>query len=523
MGAVTAGSRAAGAVRVLVIAAVLGTTYLGNTFQATNAAPTIVFEVLAAGALSAVLVPTFVTYLARGAQADTQRLAAGLLGLALVPLGLLSVAMFVAAPQVAAVLTSAVSDPTVAAQQNELATFLLRVFAPQIPLYAFGAIAIAVLNAKRSFSLPAAAPIGNTVVLIGFLLVFQAMAGPNPGLVLTTAERWVLGLGGTLGVVAFVGIPTVALWRQGFWLWPSFRGGADGDRRWVWRDHRTMGLLRMSAWAVLQQGAPSVLLGLAIVLGGAVAGGVVAYQVAWMVFLAPYAVVAQPIHTAIAPDLVEEAARDDAGASLASSVRWALDVMAVLVIPVAAVCVTLAVPAMQVVAFGRATEGDGVALMGAALAALGLGLFGYGASMMLARVWYTVGDSRTPALVTVICVAVGVVAMTVLAAPASGSARLVGLGLGTSLAFDLSAVVLGVLFSRRTGHSVWPRALPVSVLAAVPLALAAGWAVHVADPSGRLGTAGLLAVVIAGAGALYTAIIWLAHPVAPRVTIERTT
>ena len=36
MGSVTAVSRAFGFVRVLMIAAVLGTTYLGNTFQAAN-------------------------------------------------------------------------------------------------------------------------------------------------------------------------------------------------------------------------------------------------------------------------------------------------------------------------------------------------------------------------------------------------------------------------------------------------------------------------------------------------------
>ena len=36
MGAITAVSRAVGFVRVLVIAAVLGTTYLGNAFQAAN-------------------------------------------------------------------------------------------------------------------------------------------------------------------------------------------------------------------------------------------------------------------------------------------------------------------------------------------------------------------------------------------------------------------------------------------------------------------------------------------------------
>jgi putative peptidoglycan lipid II flippase len=44
MGGVTAVSRLAGFVRVLVIAAVLGTTYLGNTFQAANSVSNVLFR-----------------------------------------------------------------------------------------------------------------------------------------------------------------------------------------------------------------------------------------------------------------------------------------------------------------------------------------------------------------------------------------------------------------------------------------------------------------------------------------------
>ena len=77
MGAVTAVSRAFGFLRVLVIAAVLGTTYLGNAFQAANSVSNVLFELVAAGALSAVLVPTFVQLLDKGDDAEADRLASG--------------------------------------------------------------------------------------------------------------------------------------------------------------------------------------------------------------------------------------------------------------------------------------------------------------------------------------------------------------------------------------------------------------------------------------------------------------
>ena len=51
-------------------------------------------------------------------------------------------------------------------------------------------------------------------------------------------------------------------------------------------------------------------------------GSTLAYQVAWVFFLAPYAILAQPVHTAILSDLAREA---DEPSAFARSLRWALD------------------------------------------------------------------------------------------------------------------------------------------------------------------------------------------------------
>src|SRR5690606_8076179 len=87
MGAITAVSRVIGFVRVLVIAGVLGTTFLGNAFQAANSFSNVLFELLAAGALSAVLVPAFVGLLEQGDDEAAESVAGGVLGAALVGLG----------------------------------------------------------------------------------------------------------------------------------------------------------------------------------------------------------------------------------------------------------------------------------------------------------------------------------------------------------------------------------------------------------------------------------------------------
>lgn len=492
MGAAAAVSRVVGGGRVLVIAAVLGTTYLGNAFQSSNTVSNLLFELLAAGALSAVLVPTFVGHLDRGDQEGAELLASELLGVALLVLGAVSVVGMVLAPWLADVLTVAVADPSIARQQQELTTFLLYFFVPQVVLYGLGAIATAVLHARRSFVVPAMAPIGNTVVMVSFLIAFRVLTGPGPGLDLTTTEKVLLGLGGTLGVVAFVAAPTIAVWRSGFRLVPRFT-----------RTHAGLGsMLRLSGWASVQHGFAALLYGAAIIAGAAVEGGVVAYQVGWFLFLAPYGIIAQPIHTTILPELVEEHGSGDTEAFV-TSLRWASDSMAVLLVPLSALCVALAVPAMSVLAFGQASGSQSVDLLAAALASLGLGLLPYGMFFLLARAFYVLGDSRVPALWGAGASLVGVAIMLIAGATTSSTTTVLALGLAHSCSFLLGCVALIVALHRRVGGWVLPVTLPGCAVMAT-IAGVVVWALYEAwEPQGRVMDVVALAVLVPIAGAIY--------------------
>src|SRR5512132_505963 len=138
---------------------------------------------------------------------------------------------------------------------------------------------------------------GNTLVMVVFLVLFRLVDGPDPGLDLSLGERLLLVAAGTGGVLAFVGILLGACELSGFRLRP----------RLARRDPEVGAVLRHSGWGVVLHTGAGLLLGAAIVAGSAVEGGVVAYQVGWVIFLAPYAVLAQPIHTAILPEMVTEA------------------------------------------------------------------------------------------------------------------------------------------------------------------------------------------------------------------------
>jgi putative peptidoglycan lipid II flippase len=449
----------------------------------------VLFELLAAGALSAVLVPAFVELLDRDDQAGAERVAGGVLGVALAGLGAVTLVCVVGAPWLARLLT--VSVPAeVQADQQALVTTLLRFFVPQILLYAAGTVAIAVLYALRRFPVTAAAPIGNTVVMVIALGLFRMVAGPDPGLVLSGTETALLVLAGTGGVVAFVGILVGAAERAGFRLRPRRPRG----------DERVGAVLRHSGWGIVLHTGAGMLLGAAMIFGGGVAGGVVAYQAGWVFFLAPYAVLAQPIHTAILPELVSEA-REHGLARVAASLRWAVERMAVLVVPVSAAMVALALPTMRVLSFGEVGT-DGSELLAAALAGLALGLLPYSVFLLFARGYYALGDSRTPGVVSVGAAAVGVAVMAA-GSLVDGTARVFVLGLGHTVAYTLGVVVLGVGLTRRTGGRLWPAALGRVVAVSTVAGLAAWWASDAlldAD-SGRIVTLAVLAGVgVAGAG-----------------------
>lgn len=504
---VTAASRLVGFARVLVVAAVLGTTYLGNAFQSANSISNVVFELVAAGALSAVLVPAFVELLEGGHQREAEEVAGGVLGVAVAILGSLALVGVLAAPLLARLLTLGVPDD-VATEQRQLVAFLLVFFLPQVVLYAGGTVATGVLHAKRRFLAVAAAPMANTVVMVVCLLAFRAVTDGSSSMDLSLGERLLLAVAGTGGVVAFTGVLMGACRASGFRLRPRLNG----------RDPRVVRVLHQAGWGIVLHTSAGVLLGGAILAGAAVEGGVVAYQVAWVFFLAPYAIFAQPIQTAILPEWVVEA-RDDTMERFATSVRWAIERIAVPVLPLAAAMVALAGPGMRLVSFGAATDGDGPELLAVAVATLALGLLPYAAFLLLARAFYALNDSKTPGKVALVVAGAGALVMAVGAFLTHGSARIAVIGLAHTTAQILGAAFLIVLLGRRIGRRVLTPVvgLMAVISAVVGVVMWLGARTFLENHRGR--TADLVAVVaMVVLGGIVTVTLYAATGVRRRLT-----
>ncbi|MGH2735184.1 MAG: murein biosynthesis integral membrane protein MurJ [Actinomycetota bacterium] len=435
-------SRLTGFLRVVAVAAAMGTTFLANTYQTANTAPNVVFELLAAGVLTSVFVPTFVDYLVRDRASEGWDAANAMTSVAMV--GLVGLALLVAllAPAILWLLTLGVQDDALRSAEISLGSTFLRLFAPQIVFYGAGMIMTGALHAHRKFALAAVAPIFNNVVVIAVYLTYAAMRGDESPTVqgITTSETLVLGLGTTLGVVAM----TVALipqlaglgWRFRFRfepLHPAVRKAA-----------------RLGVWALGYAGGYQAGLIVVLMLANGIEGGVAAYQWAYTFFYVPHAVFAVPIFNVLFPVMSEHVARGEEPA-LAERLIDGIAMVAFILLPVAGVLLTSAGPVTTLSLEYGVMTGSGAELVGRVLAAFALGLPAYSAFLVLTRAFYAFGDTKTPTLVNAGAMAVASVVGAGLFLAAEEAWAVPGLALGHSAAFVVAGAVMMHLLRRRVG------------------------------------------------------------------------
>ncbi len=493
-------SRLTGFVRVLAVGAALGTTFLGNTYQSANLASNILFELLAAGVLSSVLVPAFVAHIRTAGRDDADRLAGSVLGMLLAILGPVVLAGMVAGPWIMRGLTITVDDAAVRRAEIDLGAFFLWFFLPQVLLYAVGTVATALNHAENRFVAPASAPVANNIVVTASMAAYWMMRNGAPSLHLPLSEKLLLALGTTAGVAVMTAVPVVALWRRGLSLRP----------RWAPRDPELRRMGRQGAWAAGYLGLTQVLLAVTLVLANRVEGGAVAYQIAFTFFLLPYALVGNPIMTALFPRLAADAHAGER-ARFADRLGEGLRLLAFFVLPASAVLVATARPVLDVLAFGALARGG--PLVARTLAAYAVGLIGYAAFQLLTRAFYADGDTRTPTLVNLVVVGLGSVSMVLWWAAADGGDKVVVLGLTHSLVQLAAAGALLVLLVRRLPERLHLAVPLVRTALASAAAGAAAWAAtHVVSGHARGDALVSLALAAVCGTVVYAAAQWGAWP-----------
>ena len=513
MAVLTGVSRATGFARVVVVAAVLGTSYLGNTYQSANTIPNILFELFAAGVLQAVLVPIMVDAVDHSSHREAEETAGVVLGAVLSMLAAVVAAGLVAGPWIMRLLVSGVDSAAVADAEVRLGTFLLWFFLPQILFYAANLVATAVLNATGHFALPVFAPTVNNVVVIASYLIFAAMRhGEPPSLFLTLPEKLVLALGTSLGVVAFCAVPVIGARRVGYRLRPRFD----------WKHPTLRRLARQGLWAAGFLAFTQVLLVVVLYLANGSEGGVVVYQLAFVLFMLPNSLFAVPVFTTAFPALTRFAGAGD-WPDFATEVGRAARAIAFFTVVSAGALVALSGPIADLVALGNAS-GRTTEVAGA-IAGFALGLPGFSMLLFLTRVNYSYANTRTPTMVNLVVAVVGSIVMAVLVTIAPDPDRITVIGVGYGVAQTVGALLLALAVrSQLHDHAARVRHVTVPVARIVVATVVASGVtylvVRAVAPTGIVASAVTVAVGGALVGGIALLVSWGAGGPAPGVALR---
>ena len=193
----TAASRITGFGRVVVVAAVLGPTYLGNVFQATNNLPNLVYMALIGALISSLLVPPLIRLVDQGDRLATERLAGAFLGTALLVFGVVAVLVVLTGPLILELFTVGVADAEQAAGQRAVGHLLLLLCMPQLLLYGVVGTCEAVMNAHGRFALPSAAPISENLGVILTMVATGVIFGIGQESAIQTEQLVLMGVGCT--------------------------------------------------------------------------------------------------------------------------------------------------------------------------------------------------------------------------------------------------------------------------------------------------------------------------------------
>jgi putative peptidoglycan lipid II flippase len=493
-------SRVTGFGRVAVLAAVLGPTYLGNTFQATNLFPNIVFYLLTGSLFANLLVPPLMQHIDSGDRQRTERLARGFLGVVLPVLLLVMAVALLIGPFILRIFATGVADPAIAADQRRVGLTLLVLLMPQVPLYGVAFTGAAVMNAHGRFALATAAPTLENIGMMATLVVSALVYGLGRDVgTVSTGQLVLLGAGTT----ASVGLHAAVQW------WGARRCGVTLVPAWTWRDPEVRQIVSRAVPSLGFAGLNSAKEFAILVVANRVAGGVVAFQVAYNFYNLAVAIGARTVANAALPTL-SRLHRDDRPAGFRDELVRAFGLTLFLTVPAAVACAALAHPLAEGVAFGQMATSTGFDLVAVSLIALSVGIVADAGFTLATAACYAGDDARTPFWAMTVRTAVSLAVMAAaLAAHRPGQVVFV-IGVAITLGNLAGVTHFAISLGRRLPGGAEPllprfiRPLGAATAMVVP-ALLVAHAAHgrLAGPAGRGLT--LVAVVVVGGGVFLAA------------------
>jgi putative peptidoglycan lipid II flippase len=524
----TIASRGTGFLRTLVLIVALGGAQLADAYNNSNTLPNTVYYLMLGGIFTAVVVPLLV----RAAKEDPDRgegYAERIFTIGVISLLVVTVlGTLLAGPLVNLYAGNINGKPgSSAAAEHHLMVIFAYFFIPQIFFYGMDSLLGAILNTKGRFGANMWTPVINNVVVIivGGLFILTEGLNRTPQTISTGGVE-LLAIGTTLGIVI-----------QSICLFPVLRRAGFSMRlRWDLRRAEIGEIGRMGGWMfgyvisqwlgnlVVQRIANTAANTAALAAEAAAKAKAVAehippshvhavipdvgysvYSYAWQLFQLPYAIVGISVISALLPRMSGHA-NDRRYSLVRDDFSKGVRIASVIVVPAAVFLAVLGPPLCELLFAYGSFNARGAQYTGEVFGVFALGLVPFMLTQLQLRVFYSFRENRTPAVIGIVMLLVGVVGALVALNTLPATRTVLGLAFAYDLVSLTGAVIAWPLLLRRVGSlDGWriTRSLVRMLIATLPGLVFAIVVIVIVGSILHPGPLyGLVVTVIGGSGAL---------------------
>jgi len=428
IGAATFCSRILGFIRDMILASLFGASAAADAFYIAYRIPNLLRELFAEGSMSSAFIPIFTEYHSTRSKQETWELASAAFTTLLTIVTVVTLLGILAAPGLVWLLAPGLHDD---AAQLATTTLLTQIMFPYLLFVSLAALAMGILNALRSFAIPALAPVFFNVCVIVFALAISPwFAQP----ILAVAIGIVVG-----GLAQFV-MQLPGLRKKGFALFWNFHPTHPGVKR--------MGILLIPSLVGLA--VTQINLTVSTILASYFEGGPTYLFYAMRLIQFPLGIFGVAMATAILPSLSTHAAKGN-HTELRATVNFGLRMVFFIILPSMAGLMLLRTPIIHL--FFEHGAFSALDTIGTASALLGfsVGLWAFASYRILAMAFYSLQDTRTPAIVAILSVGINIGLslwlMTLLAHT--------GLALAAGLAAIGHTLILATILGKRLQGLLW--------------------------------------------------------------------
>src|SRR4029078_4258919 len=451
IGIATFSSRILGFIRAMVLGRLFGAPPAADAFYVAFRVPSLLRELFAEGSMSAAFIPVFTEYRSQKSQREAWELASAVFTTLLTIVTLVTLVCILVAPWLVQVLAPGFhSSP----EKLALTTLLARVMFPYLLFISLASVAMGILNSMRAFAVPAYAALFLNIFIIGCAVFL------SPYL-----EEPIIGV--AIGVVAG-GAAQFAMQLPSL----KMRGLLFGFRFEPWHPGvKRIGPLMVPS--LLGMSGTHVNLTVSTILSSFIVGAPTYLFYGMRLIQFPLGIFGVALAMAILPTLSAQAARG-AMEELRTTLGFGLRMIVFIMFPAMLGLIVLRTPIVHLFFDHGTFTAHDTAETAMAVLCYAVGLWAFGGVRIIVAAFYSLQDTKTPAIAAAVAVTANIVFSLLLMSSLGAS----GLALATALAGMVNGGILVAVLNRRLGGVEWGtvgRSAGRVMVACIPLVLACLW------------------------------------------------